>query len=274
MLNILAQFKEYGVVTLLIIISLVLLSNNDNKQIRAIRSYTVGFIGVVQDVLSVIPNVIELKRENAVLRQLAVNLSDEVNRLRDARLENLRLRATLGLKEQSRFKLVAADVIGKSLHLLRNTMTVNVGERDGIEIDMPIISESGLVGKVIATSPKYAVGQLMLNKDFRASAKVQRSRVDGIIVWDGGDYVKLKNVAKTLETKEGDVVVTSEYSSVFPRDIKIGIITQITEKPGSLFKEITIKPSVDFAALEQVFIILAVQDSERIALEKKVLATY
>lgn len=274
LLNILAQFKEYGVVTLLIIISLVLLSNNDNKQIRAIRSYTVGFIGVVQDVLSVIPNVIELKRENAVLRQLAVNLSDEVNRLRDARLENLRLRATLGLKEQSRFKLVAADVIGKSLHLLRNTMTVNVGERDGIEIDMPIISESGLVGKVIATSPKYAVGQLMLNKDFRASAKVQRSRVDGIIVWDGGDYVKLKNVAKTLETKEGDVVVTSEYSSVFPRDIKIGIITQITEKPGSLFKEITIKPSVDFAALEQVFIILAVQDSERIALEKKVLATY
>lgn len=268
------QFKEYAALILLIILSLLLLSNNDNRQIRSIRSYTVGFIGVLQDALSVIPNVIQLKRENAVLRQLNVNLSDEVSRLREARLENLRLRATLGLKERSPFNLITADVVGKSLHLLRNTITLNVGEREGIKSDMPIISESGLVGRIIATSPNYAIGQLMFNKDFRASAKVQRSRVDGIIVWDGGDFVRLKNVAKKLDVVEGDVVVTSEYSSVFPPDLKIGVVSRVSEKVGNLFKEIEIKPSVGFASLEQVFVILVAPDSERIALEKKTLATY
>jgi len=269
--NIVAQFKEYAILALLLLVSLLLLSFNDNRQIRAIRSYTIGFIGLFQEALSVIPNVFELKRENAILRELNVNLSDEVNRLREARLENLKLRAMVGLKEQSTFNLIAGDVVGKSLYLLRNSITVNVGECDGVKPDMPIVSESGLVGKIAATSARYSIGQLLLNKDFRASAKVQRSRVDGIIAWDGGEYVRLRNIAKTQDIKEGDVVTTSEYSNVFPRDIKIGYVARVSEKPGSLFKEVDVKPSVDFSALEQVFIITTVQDSERVLLEKRVL---
>ena len=156
LINILLIFKEYVVLALLLIISLILLSLNDNTQIRAIRSYTVGFVGVVQDALSIIPNVFELKRENEVLRQLNVNLSNEVNLLREARLENTRFRAMLGLKERSSHSLVASDIVGKSLLLLRNTITLNVGEQDSVRVDMPIISESGLVGKVITTSVHYS----------------------------------------------------------------------------------------------------------------------
>ena len=269
LVSIILLFKEYFVLALLIIISLILLSSNDNVQIRAIHSYTVGFIGVFQNTLSIIPNVFELKRENEILRQLNVNLSDEVNRLREARLENIRLRAMLGLKEHSEFKLVAADIVGKSLHLLRNTITLNVGESDGVRADMPIISETGLVGKVITTSNHHAIGQLMLNKDFRASAKIQRSRIDGIIAWDGSEVVRLMNVSKTQDVREGDMVTTSEYSNVFPPQIKIGFVSKVIEKPGSLFKEIDVTPSVDFASLEQVFIVTTLQDSERVSLEKR-----
>ncbi|MBI1806846.1 MAG: rod shape-determining protein MreC [Ignavibacteria bacterium] len=272
-ITIVLVFKEYVVLALLVILSLLILGANDNTQIRAIRSYTVGAVGILQSALSVIPNVVQLKRENEVLHQLTVNLSDEVNRLREARLENLRLRAMLGLKEHATFTLAAAEVVGKSLHLLRNTITVNVGENDGVKPDMPIISESGLVGKIIVTSRQYSIGQLMLNKDFRASAKIQRSRVDGIIAWDGGDYLRLQNVSKTQDVKEGDVVTTSEYSGTFPRDIKIGFVSKTSEKPGNLFLDIDVIPSVDFPSLEQVFIITAVKDTERVAIEKKFIRT-
>ena len=268
LLSIILLFKEYFVVALLIVVSLTLLSFNDNIQIRAIRSYTVGFIGIIQDAVSIIPNVLELKRENEILRQLNVNLSDEVNRLRESRLENMRLRAMLGMKEKTGFKLVPADIIGKSLQLLRNTVTLNVGEQDGVKPDMPVISETGLVGKIITTSTHYSVGQLMLNKDFRASAKIQRSRIDGIIAWDGSEAVRLNNVSKTADVKEGDVVTTSEYSSIFPPEIKIGIVARITEQPGSLFREIDVNPSVDFPSLEQVFVVIAVADTERVELEQ------
>ena len=267
--NIFVLFKEYVIFVILLIVSLILLGTNDNTQIRAIRSYTIGFVGIFQQGLSSIPNFVELKRENEILRQLNVNLSDEVNRLREARLENIRLRNFVGLKEQRPFTLVTGDVVGKSLHLLRNTITLNVGESDGVKTDMPIISENGLVGRILITSAHYSIGQLMLNKDFRASAKIQRSRIDGIIAWDGGENLHLNNVAKSQDIRPGDVVMTSEYSNIFPRNVKIGFVSKVTEKPGNLFKEIEVTPSVDFSTLEQVFVITAVNDAERDALEKK-----
>ena len=267
--NIFVLFKEYVIFVILLIVSLILLGTNDNTQIRAIRSYTIGFVGIFQQGLSSIPNFVELKRENEILRQLNVNLSDEVNRLREARLENIRLRNFVGLKEQRPFTLVTGDVVGKSLHLLRNTITLNVGESDGVKTDMPIISENGLVGRILITSSHYSIGQLMLNKDFRASAKIQRSRIDGIIAWDGGENLHLNNVAKSQDIRPGDVVMTSEYSNIFPRNVKIGFVSKVTEKPGNLFKEIEVTPSVDFSTLEQVFVITAVNDTEREALEKK-----
>jgi rod shape-determining protein MreC len=269
LINILLFFKEYVALAVLIIVSTVLLSLNDNTQISAIRSYTVGFIGFIQNALTIIPNVVELKRENEVLRQLNVNLSNEVSLLREARLENLRLRGMTGLKEHSPFKLVAGNVIGKSLLLMRNTVTIDAGEHEGVRTEMPVICEAGLVGKIIATSEHYSIAQLVLNKDFRASAKVQRSRIDGIIAWDGGDILQLKNVSKSQDIKEGDLVITSEYSSVFPSEVKIGIVTRLREKPGSLFKDVDVAPSVDFASLEQVFVVTSARDPERREIEKK-----
>ena len=269
-LNIVLVFKEYLVAALLIVISLILLGSNDNKQIHAIRSYTVGAIGAMQNALSIIPNVFALKRENEVLRQLNVDLSDEVGRLRQARLENLKLREMVELKEHSQFRFAAADVVGKNLFLLRNTITLNIGEHENVKPDMPVVSAGGLVGRIIDVSPNYSIGQLMVNKDFRASAKVQRSRVDGIIAWDGGVVLRLKDVAKTQDVKEGDVVVTSEYSNIFPKNIKIGIVSKVSEKQGALFKDIEVTPGVDFSSLEQVFVVIAPIDSERVALEKKI----
>jgi rod shape-determining protein MreC len=270
LITITSSFKEYFVCALLIVISLILLGNNDNRQIHALRATTIGFIGMVQDALSVIPNVVELKRENEILRQLNVNLSDEVNRLREARLENAHLRTMIGLKEKNEFSLLPAEVIGKSMYLLRNTITLSVGDLEGVKIDMPIISESGLVGKIIATSSHYSIGQLILNKDFRASAKIQRSRIDGIIAWDGGETLHLKNISKKQDVIVGDVATTSEYSYIFPNNIKIGIISKVIERPGNLFKDVDVVPSVDFPSLEQVFIVTTLQDTERVSLEKKV----
>lgn len=267
LVNILIAFKEYILLILFIVISVLLLSGNDNRQLKAVRATTVGFLGYLQDAVSVVPNVFTLQRENEILRELNVNLSDEVSRLREARIENSRLRALLGLREEAPFTLIAADVVGKSLLLMRNTLTLNVGTRDGVAPDMPIISEQGLVGKVIAVGDNYSLGQVLLNKDFRAGVKVQRSRVDGILAWVGGSDLRLTNVPKTQDVRTGDVVITSGYSAVFPKDITIGIVSSVKQKSGSLFHEISVFPAVDFTTLEQVFIIALPPDSARAALE-------
>lgn len=266
-LNILLAFREYFLLVLFLVISIVLLANNDNRQIRALRSYTVGLLGFVQDAVSVVPNIFTLEAENAVLRDMNVDLADEVSRLREYRIENSQLRALLGLREEIPFKHVAAEVVGKSLLLMRNTITLDKGSEDGIAPDMPLISERGLVGKIISTGGGYSLGQLLYNKDFRASAKVRRTRVDGIIEWDGGTNLLLTNVPKTQDVSVGDIVVTSEYSSVFPRNITIGIVSDVKQREGSLFHEISVRPAVDFTTMEQVFVITDPVDSARVTLE-------
>jgi rod shape-determining protein MreC len=261
-------FKEYIVFSLLVLISIVLLTQNDNEQIRRVRSLAVGMIGAFQNTVSIFPNVFVLQRENELLRRMNVNLADEVNQLREARLENMRLRSMIALKETSHTQIVAGKIVAKNLNLLRNTLTLSIGENDGVGVGMPIITGEGLVGRVIAVSGGYAVGQVMLNVDFRASAKVQRSRVDGIVAWDG-KVLLLKNVAKSLDVRPGDAIVTSQYSNAYPSNIKIGVVGTVTEMPGNLFKRVEITPAVDFIRLEEVFVMNYLPTIEKMRLEEK-----
>ncbi len=267
--DILFHFKEYLLFAFLLLVSIALLALNDTSQIRRIRSLTIGAIGFLQDAAGFIPNYFDLKRENTTLRELNVTLADEASRLREASLENIRLRSLLELKEQTAYRYVSANVVGKNLQLLRNTITLDVGEDDGVKENMPVVTDAGLVGRIIATGNRYAIGQIMLNKDFRASGKVQRGRVDGIVAWEGGEKLSLKNVAKTLDVKPGDVVITSEYSSIFPPGIKIGVVAATIQEPAGLFQRVEISPSVDFSRLEEVFVVTHVPDSSRIALEQR-----
>ena len=262
-------FKEYLLFGLFFLISVFLLALNESNQIRTIRSLTVVSVGYLQDALGFIPNYFDLRRENRVLRELNLTLADEVSRLREGRLENIRLRQLLDLKERSLYRYVSANVVGKNLQLLRNTITIDIGENDGVKTSMPIVTESGLVGKVIATSSKYAVGQILLNKELRVSAKVQRTRVDGIVRWDGGRSLTLQNVAKTLDVQTGDVVITSDYSNLFPPGIKIGVVSGTRQIPGTLFQAVEIASSVDFSRLEEVFVLTFNPDTSRVTIEHR-----
>jgi rod shape-determining protein MreC len=266
--NLLLFFKEYLILAGLIVLSLLMLVLNDNTQVRRIRTIATVSFGVLQDQLSFIPSYFFLKGENSTLRRLNVQLADEANQLRDARLENIRLRQLLGLKEQSTEKVLAASVVNKSLTLSRNTLTLSAGEADGVKPLMPVVNESGVVGVVTATSQRYSIVNLLLNTSFRVSAKVERSRVDGIVAWDGND-LQLKNVAKTMDVTPGDLVVTSEYSSIFPRNVRVGIVSSVSQQPGTLFKKIILTPAVDVVRLEEAFIVLRVPNDERLNLERE-----
>jgi rod shape-determining protein MreC len=259
-------FKEYVLLVLLVSLSLALLVINDNTQIRQIRSLTVGTIGVIQKTFSFLPNLSALQQENELLRKVTVNLADEVNQLRESRLENIRLRSMIALRETSAITLTAAKVVAKNFNLLRNTLTIDVGTSDSIHIGNPIVTGEGLIGRVIAVSSNYAIAQMIVNVDFRASAKIQRSRVDGIIAWDGKTLL-FKNVAKTLDVKEGDAIITSEYSNAFPPGIKIGIVSAVNEIANSLFKKIEVTPTVNLTQTEEVFVMDYIPSLDRITLE-------
>jgi rod shape-determining protein MreC len=241
---------------------------NDNPQIKQIRAISTVIFGGVQEQLSFIPTYFGLKAENELLHHINIELADEAQRLREAKLENLRLRQLLGLKSQLPYKLIAARVVNKNLALLRNTITINVGSSDSVQQYMPVVSDGGLIGIVTTVTKHYSIVNILLNTEFRVSGKVQRSRIDGIVVWDG-KTLSLNNVPKMRDVSMGDVVTTSEYSNTFPPDIRIGLVSDVHEQPGSLFKSITIEPGTDFVKLETVFVMAYAQDKERVELEQR-----
>jgi rod shape-determining protein MreC len=266
--DILYEFREYAILAVFIVTSFVLMAMKDNPQIKQIRAIATVIFGGVQEQVSFIPAYFGLKAENELLHHINMELADEAQRLREAKLENLHLRQLLGLKVQLPFKLIAARIVNKNLTLLRNTLTINIGSQDSVQQYMPVVSDGGLIGIVTTVTKHYSIINILFNTEFRASGKVQRSRVDGIVMWDG-KTLGLKYVPKMRDVTVGDVVSTSEYSNTLPPDIRIGLVSDVHEQPGSLFKSITIEPSVDFVKLETVFVMNYIQDKERLELEQR-----
>ena len=270
-IDLLFEFKEYVILAGLAVVSLALLPLNDNAQIRYIRSVTSVAFGIVGDELDFIPSYFGLRGENAMLRRLNVELADEAYRLRDAKLANMRMRGLLELREHSPLHLIGASVVGKQLLLQRNTLTIDKGTASGIRERMPVITENGLVGIIIAASPSYAVANILMNTDFRASVKIERSRVDAILTWDGHDLL-LKNIPRTRDVKPGDVVLTSEYSNTFPTNIRVGVVDEVRDLPSGLFKRVTVIPSVDLVRVEELFVVDHQPNGERALLDQRTTA--
>jgi rod shape-determining protein MreC len=243
---------------------------NENLQIRFFRAVAVSVIGTVQSGFSIIPNIFALERENKSLRETNINLAKEISQLKEARLENLRLRSMVEFHQRTNFNVVTGKVIGKTLIQTRNNITLSIGENDSVYSGMPVITDKGLVGKVVATSPNFCIAQILLNKDLKVSVKDQRTRVDGIIGWDGEGKILMKNVSKSFDVTVGDVIITSEYSNHFPAGLPIGYVTSVGTV-DNLFKKIEIETFVNFEVLEEVFVIKSLSDDERKNLEKKFL---
>ena len=263
------EFRAYSILAGLVVLSLLLLTLNDNPQVKRIRTISTVVFGIAQEQISFIPTYFGLKAENELLRRINIELADETQRLREAKLENVRLRQLVALKTQSPFPIMAGRVINKNLTLLRNTLTLDIGAADGVRQHMPVVSDAGLVGLVTTMSDHFCIVNILPNIDFRVSAKDQRSRVDGILAWDGKNLT-LKNIPKMRDIKPGDVITTSEYSNTFPPDIRLGLVSDVREQASSLFKHITLSPGVDFVKLEEVFVVNYTPEKERIELEQKV----
>jgi len=263
------EIKEYILLTTFIIISLILIFSNDNSQIRFLRGIAIGSFGTLQSGFSAIPNVFEIQKENKFLRENNIKLSNEVATLKETKLENIRLMKLLNLKTKGISGIISGKIVNKSLTQSRNTITLNIGESDSIKTNMPVITDDGLVGRIVATSEHYSIVQILLNKDLKITVKCQRSRVDGILNFDGFLNLIISNVSKSADVNPGDVFISSEYSNHFPPGIPIGTVIE-TGNLDNLFKKIIIKPAVNFETLEEVFVLNYIPDKEKIDFEKNI----
>lgn len=262
-------FKEYVALTIFIAASLTMIAVSRNSDVEPLRAFATGLVGAIQSTYAWIPNPITLRRENAELSSKSIELAAEVGKLRRAEAENIELRRMLGIAPHPDWKLVPAEVVGKTASFQRNMMTINLGSGDGMMPGMAVITDAGLVGRIYSTSQHFALVQMLTNTDLRVASKIARTRVEGIIEWDGAPTLIMRNIPKGLDVQLGDLVVSSEYSEYFPADVPIGTIVKLEPEPNSLFRRVMVEAAVPLNRVEHVYVILknASLERERLALE-------
>lgn len=249
------SIREYFTLIVAILVSLYALFNNDRPQIDAIRAFCLGSYAGLQKQFSAVRRVFEMQRDNTALRQRATQLMLENSRLREALLENYRLRQMLDYRASTSWNFRAARVITKERDQTPVSVTIDVGSRDGMQPNMPVVSPEGLVGKIYKIFPQTSIVQLMLDRNFNVSARIQGNRVYGIVSWDTQSGLELTSVPRTAQVQLRDAVVTSDSSALFPPGLRVGLVKKISQDKTSLFKTIILQPDVDFSRLEEVFVI-------------------
>ena len=193
-----------------------------------------------------------LRRENQQLRSQAVQ-SAAIAR------ENEQLRALLGWQRQVPWTLKLANVVMRDPANWWRTVQIDLGSRDGLTNDLPVLTSSGLVGRVSSVS--YARSQVILIGDpnCRVSAMVENAAHDmGVVIASGPvdtSLVELTYLASSANLKSGQSVVTSGLGGVFPKGIPIGQVVDSRSVEYGLYTEARVKLNANLGALEQVWVL-------------------
>jgi len=153
-------FKEYITVFLAIVLSSFLLITNENEQIESLQAKIIDFTGKIKQNFAWVKIVFNTIDENRELRERVLYLTLENTSLKDADIENQRLRKMIGFKKSGNLKYLSAVVISKGFHQIINSIQINVGENDGVKKNMPVIAERGLVGKTFLVGKESSLVQM------------------------------------------------------------------------------------------------------------------
>ena len=200
----------------------------------------------------------EIIAENENLKKENMELKIQKERNQKILEENERLLKLLEMKENSIYKgnLKFARVSFSDINNLNNKIFIDLGAEDGIKIDMITVYGDYLVGKIVAVHNNYSEVELITNPNSIISAKTMRDILGiarGSDEEDGLLYFQPSIVEDNL--KEGDEIVTSGISDIYPESIKLGKIEKIDNKENYSYKMVTIKPGFESKDLREVIII-------------------
>jgi rod shape-determining protein MreC len=206
---------------------------------------------------------ISVAQENERLRSEAQQYASLSHQHEEVAQANERLRQLLALGHEVRRPVLAAQVVGKDPSPWFQTIMVDKGRRDGVDIALPVINSQGIVGLVVEATDHYAKVMLITDPKSAVDALVQTSRTRGIIKGGTSGYCVFNYVLRKHDLNVGETVVSSGMDGVFPKGLAIGQVADINKSETGIFQEVTIRPYVDFERLEEVLIVLKQESSGR-----------
>jgi rod shape-determining protein MreC len=215
---------------------------------------------VVQAVTGTWTGYVALRGQRQQLEALQAALERQGMELQHARAQARRTEQLEGLLQLQRTQLpgtLAARVIAADPTAAFRTLTIDKGYRDGVRRDMAVLSPVGVVGRVIDEPARHAAKvQLLVDRNAGAGAMLDRSGTGGVIMGAEGDPpLRLEYVSNLADVEIGDLVTTSGLDGIYPRGFVVGRVER-AERGSGLYREIRVRPRVDFSALDTVLVVV------------------
>ncbi len=259
------------IITIVILIILVIISNINLEKLSYIENVVSSIVMPIQNGLTYLKNKItgnteffdditKLQQENDELKAKNAELEQNLREFEIIKSENTTLKEYLSLTEKySDYETKAAYIISKDISNYSNVFVINVGEKDGIQANMTVISDKGLVGHVISVTSNTAKVQTIIDTASTVSAVISSSRdtiiCKGTLEENKQNLLKASYIPTSANLVGGDKIETSGMGGIYPKGIVVGTIKEIQNTKNITNRYAYIEPAVDFDKVETVLVI-------------------
>ncbi len=203
------------------------------------------------------------RSENERLRKRIQTLEVERQRLLEAEATNNRLKQLLDFRGQLTGKAVTASIIANTASSWFHSCMLDKGSADGVRKGMAVVTALGVVGQVVAVTPRTAKVLLLTDPNSGIDVLVQRTRARGIVSGSLENGTVLKYVKRSEDIQEGDRLLTAGTDGVFPKGMMAGTVIKVTKQHIGLFQFVEVLPAVQSARIEDVLVVAAVGGAEK-----------
>lgn len=259
------------VIAIIILVVLIVVSNIGTTSMTVMQNGISAFVIPVQNAFIFIKNKINsneqeiseissLKEENQNLREENSKLKEGERELEVLKSENNTLKDYLNLKNKyADYNTVPGYVVERTYSNYDKVVVINVGAKDGIDVNMPVISESGLVGHVISVSESSSKVQTIADTGSTVSATISTAQ-DSILIKgtvNNNGELKASSIPANATILQGDTVVTSGLGGIYPKGILIGTIKDIVNTKNQTDRYANVETATNFNTLQSVLVITA-----------------
>jgi rod shape-determining protein MreC len=198
-----------------------------------------------------------VRAENRRLREEVQQLRVQALRVDETGEENQRLRRLLALKEALPLTTLSGEVIARDWGGWVRSLTVNRGRADQVARLTAVINPDGLIGRVVDVRPGASIVQVLTDPASTVGAHAVRTRTQGIVEGEPRGTIRFKYMARDgSDIQVGDLVVTSGAGGLVPRGVPVGRVRAIDDRGSALFHYAQLEPSVDFARIDEVLLVI------------------
>ncbi len=256
---------------LLILAAVLLMALQITGQLRPIQGFIasitspaqVGATGAADNTANAVDFLVDLRtmrQTSAELSQRNEDLLAENFALREVEQENQRLRQLLNFAQtrpslELRGAQIVGRVIGQEANNFLESLIIDLGERHGIEVGMPVVTSQGMVGRISEVNTGTSKVLLITDANSSVNAILQSSRLNGIVRGAPGGNLLMDYLQQGAVLSVGEVVLTSGLGGNFPKGIPIGQVVQINQRDIDVFQQAVVQPTVDFSSLELVAVV-------------------